>query len=76
VKTIASRVAIAVAIVLVVGIGWFGTKQYRCIRRNAASSRRVKIVEQDAHRQLKVGSQEPCIPKEDVLRWVVVPMMR
>ena len=55
-KTITSRVAIAVAIVLVVGIGWFGTKQYRCTRRNAASSRRVKIVEQDAHRQLKVGS--------------------
>jgi hypothetical protein len=58
VKTITSRVAIAAAIVLVAGISWFGIKQYRCKQRNAAFSRRVKIVEQDAHKQLKVGTKQ------------------
>jgi hypothetical protein len=58
VKTIARKVAIAAAIVPVAGIGWFGMKQYRCKQRNAAFSRRVKIVEQDAHKQRKVGTKK------------------
>jgi len=33
-------------------------KQYRCKQRNAAFSRRVKIVEQDAHKQRKVGTKK------------------
>ena len=63
-KTIISRVTIAAAIVFVAGIGWFGIKQYRCKQRNAAFSRRVKIVEQDAHKQLKVGTK-----KDEVARF-------
>jgi hypothetical protein len=64
VKTITSRVAIAATIILFAGIGWFGIKQYRCKQRNAAFSRRVKTVEQDAHKQLRVGTK-----KDDVARF-------
>jgi hypothetical protein len=64
VKTITSWFAIAAAILLVASISWFGIKQYRCKQRNAAFSRRVKIVEQDAHKQLKVGTK-----KDEVARF-------
>ncbi len=58
VKTIISTVSIAAAIVLVACIGWFGIKQYRCKQRNTTFSRRIKIVDQDAHKQLKVGTKK------------------
>ena len=64
VKTITSRVAIAAAIVLAADISWSGIKQYRCKQRNAAFSRRLKIVEQDAHKQLRAGTK-----KDDVGRF-------
>ena len=63
-KTITSGVAIAAAIVLVAGISWSGINQYRCKQRNAAFSQHVKIVEQDAHKQLRVGTK-----KDDVGRF-------
>jgi hypothetical protein len=55
---------IVTAVIFVAGIGWFGMKQYRCKQRNAAFSRRIKIVKQDAHEQLKVGTR-----REDVARF-------
>jgi hypothetical protein len=58
VKTITSRVAAAAAIVLVASASWFGIKQYRCKQRNAAFSRRIKIIEQDSRKQLKVGTKK------------------
>jgi hypothetical protein len=64
VKTIVTMVATASAIVLVAGMSWFGVKEYRCKQRNAALSRRVKLVEQDAHEQLKVGTS-----RKDVARF-------
>jgi hypothetical protein len=64
VKVVTSRIAIAAAIVLVAGIGWFGLKQYRCKQRNAAFLRRIKFIKQDAHKQLKVGTK-----KDDVARF-------
>lgn len=63
-KTITTSVAIAAVIVLAAGIGWFGIKQHRCKQRNAAFSRRIKIVEQDAHKQLRIGTN-----KDDVARF-------
>jgi hypothetical protein len=63
-KTTTRRVTIVVAIIFVAGIGWFGVKQYRCKQRGAAFSRRVKIVKQDARRQLIVGTN-----KDEVARF-------
>jgi hypothetical protein len=64
VKAFTVSIAIAVAIVLVASIGWFGIRQYRCKQRNAAFSRRIKIIKQDAHQQLRVGTK-----KDDVARF-------
>ncbi len=63
-KTIKGRVAIAAAVILVAGLGWFAMKQYRCKQRNAAYSRRINIVQEDAHKELKLGTK-----KDDVARF-------
>jgi hypothetical protein len=44
--------------IVVVGLGWFGAKQYRCQRRNAAFVRRIVSIKQDAHEQLKIGTKK------------------
>ena len=50
--------------IVVVGLGWFGVKQYRCQRRNAAFERRIGSIKQDAREQLKIGTK-----KADVARF-------
>jgi hypothetical protein len=62
-KRIKSRVALALVIVLAGVVGWFGTKQYRCKRRNAEFSRRIEIVEKDAREQLKVGTKKDAVAR-------------
>jgi hypothetical protein len=57
------QVAAAAVIVLVSMVGWFGTKQYRCNQRNVAYSRRIKIIEQDAREQLKVGTEKDAVAR-------------
>jgi hypothetical protein len=61
-------ILIVVVIVTIAGMSLFGLKQglhqIDCKKRNEAFSRRVKIVEQDAHKQLKVGTK-----KDDVVRF-------
>jgi hypothetical protein len=64
VKSVTSRIAIAAAIILVACVGWFGITQYHCKQRDAAFSQRIKIIKQDAHKQLKVGTK-----KDDVARF-------
>src|SRR6266478_3759226 len=76
-KRIKSRVAIAFVIVSAGVVGWVGTKQYRCKKRNAEFSRRIEIVEKDAREQLKVGTKKDSVVrfyKEheipfEVVRW-------
>ena len=63
-KTIKGMVAIAVAVIFAAGIGWLGIKQHSCKQRNAAFSRRIEIIEHDAHEQLKVGAR-----RDDVARF-------
>jgi hypothetical protein len=58
---IKSRVALAIAIVLVGFAGWFGTKHSRCKQRNAEFSRRIAVVERDAREQLKVGTTKGAV---------------
>jgi len=62
-KRIKSSVAFALFIVLAGVVGWFGTKQYRCKRRNAEFSRRIEIVEKDAREQLKVGTRKDAVAR-------------
>jgi hypothetical protein len=62
-KRILSRVALALVIVLAGVVGWFGTKQYRCKRRNAEFSRRIEAVEKDAHEQLKAGTKKDAVAR-------------
>jgi hypothetical protein len=61
-------ILIVAAIVAVAGVSLFGLRQglrqIDCKKRNEAFSLRVEIVEQDAHKQLKVGSK-----KDDVTRF-------
>lgn len=60
-RGIKSRVALGIVIVLVGFVGWFGTKQYRCKRRNAEFSRRIAVVERDAREQLRVGTTKDAV---------------
>jgi hypothetical protein len=59
-----NRVAIAAAIVAIAGVSWFGLRQYNCQQRHAAFGRRVEIIKDDAHAQLKLGTK-----KSDVARF-------
>jgi hypothetical protein len=76
-KRIKIRVAIAFVIVSAGVVGWVGTKQYRCKKRNAEFSRRIEVVEKDAREQLKVGTKKDSVArfyKEheipfEVVRW-------
>ena len=61
-------ILIAAGILMIAGVSLFGLREalrrIDCNKRNAAFSLRVRNVEQDAHKQLKVGSR-----KEDVTRF-------
>jgi hypothetical protein len=54
-------VTVAAAIILV-GVGWFGLRQYRrhidCQQRTSAFERRIETIKQDAHEQLKIGTRK------------------
>jgi hypothetical protein len=63
-STIALTAFVVVALVFVAGISRLELKRYRCKQRNAAFDQRVKIVEQDARKQLKIGTK-----KDDVARF-------
>lgn len=62
-KKIKSGVALGFVIVLAGVVGWFGTKQYRCKRRNADFSRRIEMVEKDAREQLKIGTKRDAVAR-------------
>jgi hypothetical protein len=63
VKTIKGLIAVAAALILVAGIGWFELQQYRCRQRNATFSGRIRTVEQDAREQLKVGTRREAVAR-------------
>lgn len=56
-------IALALAIVLAGVLGGFGSKQYRCKRRDAEGSRRIEIVERDVREQLKVGTKKDAVAR-------------
>jgi hypothetical protein len=58
------RVAIIVAIIVVVGGTSYGLKRYRCSQRRAAFARQVESIKQGAHEHLGVGTE-----KADVARF-------
>ena len=58
------RVAILAALVAIVGVSWFGLRQYNCQQRHAAFGRQVGIIKRDAHAQIKLGTT-----KSDVARF-------
>src|SRR6266478_9429567 len=58
------RLAIFAVLVALVGISWFGLRQYNCQQRNAAFGRQIETIKQDAHAQIKVGTK-----KSDVARF-------
>jgi hypothetical protein len=61
VKALRRSITVAAAII-VVGVGWFGLKQYRrhvdCQQRNAVFERRIESIKQDAYEQLKIGTKK------------------
>ena len=54
------RVAIF-AVLAIVGVSWFGLRQYNCQQRNAAFRRQIETIKRDAHAQIKVGTKKPDI---------------
>jgi cytochrome c-type biogenesis protein CcmE len=58
------RLAIVIVIVAIVGVSWFGLRQYNCQQRHAAFGRQVEIIKRDAHAQIKLGTT-----KSDVARF-------
>jgi hypothetical protein len=52
------RVAIF-AVLAIVGVSWFGLRQYNCQQRNAAFRRQIETIKRDAHAQIKVGTKKP-----------------
>jgi hypothetical protein len=64
VKRSRRSIIIAVAILVIAGVGWFGLRQIDCRRRNAAFARQVESIKQDAHERLKIGTK-----KDDVSRF-------
>ena len=53
------RVAIVAVLVAILGVSWFGLKQYNCQQRNAAFGRQIEAIKQDAHAQIKRGTKKP-----------------
>jgi hypothetical protein len=51
------RVAIVVAIIVMVGVTSFGLKAYRCSQRHAAFAKQVESIKQGAHEHLRVGTK-------------------
>jgi hypothetical protein len=52
------RLAIFAVLVAIVGVSWFGLRQYNCQQRNAAFGREIEAIRQDAHAQIKVGTKK------------------
>jgi hypothetical protein len=52
-----SRVAIVVAVIVMVGVTSFGLKVYRCSRRHASFAKQVESIKQGAHEHLGVGTK-------------------
>jgi len=52
------RVATVAVLVAILGVSWFGLRQYNCQQRNAAFGRRIETIRQDAHAQIKRGTKK------------------
>jgi hypothetical protein len=52
------RLAISAVLVAIVGVSWFGVRQYNCQQRNAAFGRQIESIRQDAHAQIRPGTKK------------------
>ncbi len=58
------RVGIVAVLVAILGVCWFGLRQYNCHQRNTAFGRQIETIKQDARAQIKRGTK-----KSDVARF-------
>ena len=49
---------IAITIVVIAGVSWFGRREYRCKLRAAAFAGQVESITRDAAKELKVGTNQ------------------
>lgn len=51
------RFVLAVAVLIIV-VGWFGIREYRCKVRGAVLARQVESIKRDAAREIRVGASK------------------